>query len=69
MKILFYSEGGRLPADDFLRSLPATIEARFRYYLKHLQGTRGIMQGVSFKKLHGYPMEEIRVKDRKTSIA
>lgn len=63
MKILFYKEGDRFPADDFLRSLPTTIEARFRYYLKHLQETRGIMQGVSFKKLHGYPMEEIRVKE------
>lgn len=65
MRILFYEEGGRFPAEDFLRSLPLTIEARFRYYLKHLQETRGIMQGVSFKKLHGYPMEEIRVKESK----
>lgn len=65
MKVLFYEENGRSPPDEFLLSLPETIRARFRFYLRHLQETKGIMQGVSFKKLHGYPMEEIRVKESK----
>lgn len=48
-----------------MRGLPASIRARFRFYLKHLEETEGVMQGVMFKKLHGYPLEEIRVKESK----
>jgi len=65
MKILFYQEGEKSPPDEFLKCLPIKIEARFRFYLKHLQDAEGRMEGVMFRKLHGYPMEEIRVKESK----
>lgn len=64
MKIFFFkSKEGKSPPSEFLKSLPTKIEARFRFYLKHLQEAEGKMQGIMFRKIHGYPLEEIRVKE------
>lgn len=66
MKVFFYQESGKSPPDEFLRNLPEKIESRFRLYLKHLQESKGKMQGIMFRKLHGYPMEEISVKESRS---
>ena len=65
MKIFFYQEEGESPVKTFLKSLPVKIETRFNHYLEHLKEAEGKMEGVAFRKLHGYPLEEIRVKESK----
>lgn len=65
MKILFYEEEGQSPVDDFFSGIPKKIKARFHAYLKQLKEAEGRMEGVAFKKLHGYPLEEVRVKESK----
>jgi len=66
MKIWLYEEPGQeSPVRQFLRGLPKRIEVRIRRYLKHLADNQGRMEGVAFRKLHGYPLEEVRVKESK----
>lgn len=63
MEVYFFQEkSGKEPATAFIKSLPPNVRARFVDYLQHLLDHKGRMTGVAFKKLHGYPMEEIRVK-------
>lgn len=57
----FIDEQDESPPKDFLASLPGNVAARFYNYLRHL-AEGGEMKGVAFKKLHDYPLEEIRVK-------
>lgn len=66
MKTIFFQDNaGNEPAKKFLNNLPPNVRTRFHDYLKHLVEHEGRMSGVAFKKLHGYPMEEIRVKQSK----
>ncbi len=62
-KIYYVAEDGTSPVGKFLDSVPKSIKARFYRYLDHLAAHDGkLTRGEAFKKLHGYPMEEIRVK-------
>lgn len=65
MKIIFFKnpDDGSIPVKEFLKSLPIKIRGRFDAYLLHLKGSGGDLEGVPFRKLHGYPLEEIRVKE------
>ena len=64
MEVRFFREkDGLEPARNFLETVSPKIQARFTEYLHHLVDHQGRMSGVAFKKLHGYPMEEIRVKE------
>ena len=62
MNIVYFVENGKSPVAEFLSGLSVNIRSRFNDYLNHLVDHEGRMRGVAFKKLHGYPMEEIRVK-------
>ena len=59
----FQNADGSSPAEEFLSGLPAKIRARFVRYLTHLAQSGSRMNGVAFRKLQGYPLEEIRVKE------
>jgi len=64
MKILYFQDlDGTSPAEQFLGRLPPKIRARFVRYLTHLAQSDGKMEGVAFRKLYRYPLEEIRVKE------
>lgn len=65
MKIYFYKENGQSPVKEFLNGISPNIRLRIRSYIEHLVVNEGIMKGVAFRKLHGYPLEEIRVKESK----
>lgn len=66
MKIEFFqnkdTDKAPLPF-DFLRSVSPHIRARFYRYLEHIKENDGKVDGVAFRKLHSYPMEEIRIKE------
>jgi phage-related protein len=62
MKVLFFQKEGESPPYNFLQKLPLKIRARFYRYLEHLAQDGGKIEGIAFKKLYGYPMEEIRIK-------
>jgi len=61
--IFFKDENGKEPAKEFLKGLSLSSNTRFHDYIKHLLEHGGLTSGVAFKKLHGYPLEEIRVKE------
>ncbi|MBF0195875.1 MAG: type II toxin-antitoxin system RelE/ParE family toxin [Magnetococcales bacterium] len=64
MKIHFYKdEDGNRPVRDFLDNVSGKAKSRFILYLRHLAENEGKMEGISFRKLHSYPLEEIRVKE------
>lgn len=62
MDIIYFKQNDESPVEDFLKKLPPKIRARFSNYLNHLAEQDGVMTGIAFRKLHGYPMEEIRIK-------
>lgn len=64
MEIIYYKEkDGSSPVERFFKKLPKSIEARFYDYFHHLLEHEGkLTQGKAFKKLFGYPLEEVRVK-------
>ena len=64
-KYFFTDENGISPVKEFLGNLPAKIEARIFQYLDHIVENDGLLAGVAFRKLHGYPLEEIRIKESK----
>ncbi|MBF0530129.1 MAG: type II toxin-antitoxin system RelE/ParE family toxin [Deltaproteobacteria bacterium] len=53
------------PPKSFLNSLPHNIRARFYRYLNHLIQNNDRLEGAAFRKLHDYPLEEIRIKSSK----
>jgi phage-related protein len=64
MNIQYFTNlDGTSPAENFLADLSPKVRARFVRYLMHLAQSGGRMEGVAFRKLHGYPLEEIRVKE------
>ena len=66
MKVHFYREdNGDLPVHDFLNKIPKKIKGRILTFLDHIVDNDGDLTGVAFRKLHGYPLEEIRVKESK----
>jgi len=66
MKIQYFqNQDGTSPAEEFLKHLTSKVRARFVRYLTHLADSGGRMEGVAFRKLHGFPLEEIRVKESK----
>ena len=67
MEIVFYREkDGSFPVQDFLDGLENQGAARIMRYLTHLADSGGRATGSAYKKLHGYPLEEIRVKQSRT---
>lgn len=50
---------------DFLDGLSDNVQARFHACLEHIEQHDGKIGGVAFRKLHSYPMEEIRIKESK----
>ncbi|MBF0275636.1 MAG: type II toxin-antitoxin system RelE/ParE family toxin [Nitrospinae bacterium] len=66
MKIYFYEdEEGKCPLDDFFNGISDKVNSRILLYLRHLAENEGKMEGIAFRKLHSYPLEEIRVKESK----
>ncbi|MBF0382749.1 MAG: type II toxin-antitoxin system RelE/ParE family toxin [Magnetococcales bacterium] len=64
MKIYFYKdEKGNRPVSDFLDKVSDKAKSRLLLYLRHLADNEGKMEGLAFRKLHGYPLEEVRVKE------
>ena len=67
MEIVFYREkNGSYPVQEFLEGLPSQGDARIMRYLLHLADSGGRAAGAAYKKLHGYPLEEIRVKQSRS---
>ena len=63
MKVIFFEDENGSPPWQFLHSLPVKIRVRFYGFLEHLKANEGKdTNGIAFRKLHDYPMEEIRVK-------
>ena len=66
MKIEFFQnravDNAPLPA-EFLDELSDNVQIRFHAYLEHVENHDGRIEGIAFRKLHGYPMEEIRIKE------
>ena len=66
MKIQFYKdEAGVFPVREFFNEISGKAKARILLYLRHLAENEGKMDGVAFRKLHSYPLEEVRVKESK----
>lgn len=66
MKKYFYVEDdGASSVEEFFGKLNAKIRARILQYLDHIVENDGLLRGVAFRKLHRYPLEEIRVKESK----
>lgn len=66
MEIWYFTEPGQeSPVKKYLRNLPNKIEVRIRKSLKCLADNQGRLEGIAFRKLHGYPLEEVRVKESK----
>ncbi|MBF0550408.1 MAG: type II toxin-antitoxin system RelE/ParE family toxin [Deltaproteobacteria bacterium] len=65
MNYFFFQDQSGSPPKSFLNSLPHHIRARFYRYLNHLIQNNGRSEGAAFKKLHDYPLEEIRIKSSK----
>ncbi|MBF0371388.1 MAG: type II toxin-antitoxin system RelE/ParE family toxin [Magnetococcales bacterium] len=66
MRIYYYRESdGQIPVKHFLEGLSAKLRGRFFAYLTHLKENEGKIEGIPFRKLHGYPLEEVRVKESK----
>lgn len=68
MKYKFFKEAkeeNSSPVLEFLDNLSDPISARFYNCLEHLVQNKGVTDGITFRKLHDSPFEEIRVKESK----
>jgi phage-related protein len=66
MKYFFYKDdNGNVPVKEFLRGISDKSEVKFKKCFEELVKSGGVTDGVTVSKLRGYPLQEIRVKEKK----